>query len=124
MKPIPPFSDEVISKAMHLILAYHEQKETENSYIDASFLSFHGVCAKGYEMPLIEHLCSRGFISYTDGGSNGRKRIVILPAGYTFPEEEARRHKKEIIDDRRFRIPVAISIIALVVSIISLIRTW
>ena len=123
MKPIPPFAQDTISKAMNLIIAYHEQHENDNNFIDASFLSFYNVCAKGSELPLIEHLCSRGYITYTDEGNHGRKRIVLLPAGYTYIEDRTEKdaHRKEELLWRYFN--AALSVVAIIVSIIALFRS-
>lgn len=123
-KTLNPYPEKSVSAAMAHIISYFDRMEGTKNFIDKSFLSHHGLCIEGDEMPFLNYLCSRGYISYTSEGNYGRDRIILQPCGRTYFEDLAAQKEKQRIDERRFRIPVVISIVALIVSIVSLIRTW
>ena len=111
--------EKTVEKAMKAIVWYYEKKP--EGAIRAEFLGMHGVCKEESTQALIDHLCSRGLITYAVTHKGFPEEIHLTDSGRCFLTnralEKGRDRKMYIIGWIQFAISTLIAIAALIVSL-------
>lgn len=109
------YSDAFICRVLEKLIDYYT--EHPGNVAPASFLSFHGFCPEGQEMPLVDFLRSIGYVDYSE--APGRvMQLSVLPAGRVFPKQFRDRQRRDRREELHFAITLLISVLSLVISVL------